>query len=424
MNLSEYGSINRECKVQATLTIEKMLHGARALARLPDGRVALIRGALPGETVEATLVSQKGVLLGTVTRVYTPHPDRIPPSPHPGLDYSHIRYAAQLELKRAVIVDALRRALKQDVVVPAVRAAPQPWRYRHTIQPVVSAAGLGYRRPESHEVVLLPDDPVAADSLNRVWRQLATLKRPKGIREVVLRGNDAGEVLVALVARASARNYLDFAHELLRHGVVGVSYAPYDARGRFRSGSERLAGKRSIQQRYGDYAISVSAGNFAQPNPAAAGELYKTIQTLAPGGRHALDLYAGSGIIAMHLAARYEQLTALERDRSSVSRGQQDAERLGLSHLKYVRADAKALTIPTDTDLITVDPPRSGLSKQVRAAISQSAVKVLIYVSCEVATWARDVAELTQQGWQLTTVMPFDFYPQTHHIELLSVLQR
>lgn len=410
--------------MQVTLTAEKMIHGARTLARLTDGRIALLRGALPGETVDVTLTQHKGVLQGAVTQIHAAHPSRIAPSIHPGLDYSHIRYETQLKFKQAVVQDALSRAFKSDIEVPPVRAAPSLWHYRNTVQPVVQPTGLGYRRPESHEVVLLPDDPVAMAPLNAVWQHFTAQDHPKGIREIVLRGNDDGKVLVAFIAAASAKNYLDFAHELLRSGITGVSYAPYDARGRFRSGSERLAGKRSIMQRYGDYTISVSTHNFAQPNPAAASALYKTIQALAPGGQHALDLYAGSGVIGMHLASKYQQVTVLEIDRSSVTRGKQDAERLGISNLQFVRADAKTLSLPAEIDLITVDPPRSGLSKEVRSTLSQSAAATLIYVSCDVATWARDVADLSAQGWQLTTFEPFDFYPQTHHIELLSVLQR
>ena len=152
----------------------------------------------------------------------------------------------------------------------------------------------------------------------------------KGIREVVFRCNDAGEVLVSLIASASAKNYLSFAHDLLREdmGVVGVGYAPYDARGRFRSGSERLSGARTLLQRYGDFEVSVSATSFAQPNPGAAGLLYAELQRWAGAGTAALDLYAGGGIIGLHLARQFERVTALEIDKSSVTRGERDAETL------------------------------------------------------------------------------------------------
>ena len=239
-----------------------------------------------------------------------------------------------------------------------------------------------------------------------------------------MRGNDEGEVLLCLIASASAKNYLDAAHGLLEVGVVGVSYAQYDPRGRFRRGSERLAGVRSITQRYGNFDLTVTATSFAQPNPAAAARLYAELTRWAGTGAHALDLYAGGGVIGLHLARGFGQVTALELDRSSVVRGERDAERLGAENLSFIHADARKLSALPEAELITVDPPRAGLAKAARQAVTASKAKRLLYVSCDVATWARDVAELGAVGWRLERVQPFDFYPQTHHIEMLSLLTR
>ena len=401
-----------------------MIHGGRALARLDDGRVALVRGGLPGESVTAELTERKGVLQGWVTEISEPSEDRIAPPEHPGLDYGFIAYRRQLELKREVVVDALARALKREVAVPAVRPAPQLWHYRSAVQPVTLKKGLGYRLPESHEAVPLASDPVANPAIDAVWQHWPDLDAPKGVREVAFRGNDEGEVLASLVATTSAKNLLPFAHDLLNIGATGVSYAPFDARGRFRQGSEKLAGEKTILQTYGDFTVSVSATNFAQPNPSAASQLYKTLANLAPSGKLALDLYAGSGIIGMHLLSKFEWVVALEIDRGSVVRGQRDAERLGLEGLEFIKADAKRVEIPPDTDLVTVDPPRAGLNKDLRETLTRSSVNQLIYVSCDVATWARDIADFEAKGWTLEAFEPFDFYPHTHHIELLSLLTR
>ena len=406
------------------VTLERPVHGGAALARVEGGRVALVRGGIPGEEVEADLEERSGVLQGRVTRVLTASPDRVTPPEHPGLDYGFIRYERQSELKREVVRDALSRSLKREVEVPPVRPAPLLWRYRSAVQPAVTPGGLGYREPESHEAVVLASDPVANEAINNVWEVWGRLRVPKGVREVVFRGNDRGEVLASLVATAPAKTLLPFAHELIKAGLTGVSYAPHDPRGRFRGGSERLAGARSIRQRYGDFDISVSATNFAQPNPSAASELYKALQTLAASGGLALDVYAGSGIIGMHLAAGFERVTALEIDRGSVVRGERDAARLGVANLDFVKADARRLVIPEGTDLVAVDPPRAGLNKEVRRVLTASSAPRLVYVSCDVATWARDVAAFEAAGWRLEHVQPFDFYPHTHHVEMLSLLVR
>jgi 23S rRNA (uracil1939-C5)-methyltransferase len=416
-----------------TVKLERMVHGGNALSRLVDGRIALIRGGIPGEIVRADVTEKSGLVQGNVVEVLERSSDRIERPEHPGLDYGFIKYERQLGLKRDVVQDSLSRSLKRNVDVPDVRAAPKIWNYRHAVQPVVSRQSvqqgdlspcLGYRAEGSHDAVLLGSDPTAHEAINNLWEQWQSLNAPKGIHEVVFRANDEGELLLSLIASASAKNYLEFAHHLVREGIVGVSYAQHDERGRFRKGSEKLAGEKTIFQRYGTFDISVSATNFAQPNPSAATQLYEALENLAPSGNLALDVYAGSGIIGMYLASKFKRVVALEIDKGSITRGQRDVERLGIGNLEFLKTDAKYLEIPQGADLITVDPPRSGLNKEVRQTINASNIRQLMYVSCDVATWARDIAEFEKSGWQLKQFEPFDFYPHTHHIELLSFLER
>ena len=416
----------------ASLRLEKMVHGGKCLARLEDGQVALLRGGIPGELVRAEVQARAGVLQGEVCEVQEPSPERREASLHPGLDYSFISDAHQLELKYQVVADALERQhCSADVLLPC-QAAPQTWHYRYSVQPAPCREGLGYRQESSHLVQVLEHDPVAHASINALWPRLsayAAAGQLKGVREVVLRCNDAGELLMCLVASASERNYLDLAHRLLREEgmdcrLIGVGYASFDARGRFRSGVSRLAGKRHILQRYGDFVIQVSSSSFAQPNPAASSLLYARLQQWAGEGQRALDMFAGSGIIAMHLCGQFAEVLALELDKASVVRGQQDAERLGIDNLHFLQANAKQQRNLPEAELICLDPPRSGLSKDLRAAITASTASRLLYVSCDVATWARDVADLQHRGFRLVQAQPYDFYPQTHHIEMLSVLER
>ncbi|MDF1522503.1 MAG: methyltransferase, partial [Trueperaceae bacterium] len=286
------------------------------------------------------------------------------------------------------------------------------------------ATRLGYRRPGGHDVVALPDDPTANEACRAAWMALEGERPPRGVVEVAIRGNDAGEALATLIATGEARDALDLAHRLVAAGVHGVGLAPHDPRGRFRGGAQRLAGARSIRQRYGDVELTLTATAFAQPNPAAAGALFRELASWAPAARHALDLYAGSGVIGMHLAPRVARVTALEIDRGAVERGRADAARLGLANVHHVRLDVRDLTVPDDVDLIVVDPPRAGLAAATRAAIAASRSRTLLYVACDVATWARDVADLTAAGFRLDRLRPYDFQPHTHHLELASRLVR
>lgn len=416
------------------LTVERMVHGGNGLARLADGRIALVSGAIPGERVVVELSARKGVLLGAVREVLDPSRDRVDAPEHPGLDYGHMDYSRQLAVKREVVSDAATRALKREVEVPAVRPSPQQLAYRNTVQPAVRGNGLGYRRPDSDEVVVLDADPTAFASVNRAWEALLAVgaQRHAGLREVAIRGNDEGEALVALIGTGPVQRALDLGHRLVEAGVAGVSFSPFDPRGRFRGGSERLAGSRWLTQRYGAVDLTIGAASFAQPNPAAAGLLYEALATWAGQGAYALELFAGGGAIAMHLARSYQQVTALEVDRSAVDRGRRDAARLGITNVTFTRADAREVRVPADVDLVVVDPPRAGLAAELRdslasalttdAGSSGQASKRLLYVSCDVATWARDVADLEARGLELLEFEPFDFFPHTHHVEVLSLL--
>ncbi len=428
-----------------------MVHGGVCLAYLPDGQVALIRGGIPGEFIRTTLKPVSGVLRGKVEEVVEASPDRIAGTGHPGLDLDHVSYDLQVALKRSVFIDALGRALSatgitpdkrprrgdfavtleeggevdelEGLVQPTVRS-PQLWGYRNTVQPVVEQGTLGYRQPLTHEVVRVDQDPAANSAIRAAWMLVVATGLPKAVREVVIRGNDRNQALVALISRGSARLLLDLAHELVRKGIAGVAYAEHDTRGRFRRGSERLAGERRLLQEFGDFELTVSADGFAQPNAAAAGTLYRDLRDMVAFGTVAHDLYAGGGGISFHLSGKFDEVVAFEIDRGSVNRGKADAKRLGIDNVDFRRGDVRADEFGHRADLITADPPRAGLSKEVRAAINASTVRQFVYVACDPATWARDVADLVHSGWKLEFVRPYDFYPHTHHVEVLSRLTR
>lgn len=426
---------------------ERQVHGGRSLCRMPDGRVALIAGAIPGERVLASLEDSRGVLLGEVVEVLTPSPDRRASPRHPGLDLGHVSYERQLELKREVVEDALRRARGQPLASPPVTPAPRTWGYRNAVQPAV-AAGLGYRRPGTAEVVLLDEDPTANAGLNLAWRTVVAVgeatgglfrgpwpgtsgevARPAGaararVAEIAFRSNDAGETLLALIGTGPGSAALDLAHKLVEAGIAGVSWAPYDPRGRFRGGSEKLTGKRIVLQRFGELELSVTATTFSQPNPEAAAALYAELAAWAGSGAEAVELFAGGGAIAMHLAPAFERVYAFEVDKGAVERGKLDARRLGIGNVELTRIDAKRLVLEPGPELFVVDPPRAGLSADLRTRLAGAVTERLIYVSCDVATWARDVADLERQGLRLTRFVPYDFYPHTHHVEVLSLLER
>jgi tRNA (uracil-5-)-methyltransferase/23S rRNA (uracil1939-C5)-methyltransferase len=301
-------------------------------------------------------------------------------------------------------------------------ASPLEWAYRNNAQYLVTSRGLAYRERGSHTPAIVRNDPLVTELIADGLGSLDPAELEPS-SEIAFRASvESGEVHACLIGLGKPRDYYAAREHLRDLGVNGVSFAFASLEGRFYSGVHHLWGKKLLLERYGDITLSVNAHGFAQVNPLAAGELYRHAATLAGTGADALDLYGGSGGLAFHLKPHFAAVTVLEISPESIARGQADAARLGLP-VHFVRGDATNLR-DLPADVISLDPPRAGLSAEALEAVGQSVAQRLVYVSCDPATWARDVARLTRYGFALQQVQPWDFYPQTHHVEVLSLLER
>jgi 23S rRNA (uracil1939-C5)-methyltransferase len=403
--------------------IEKLIAGGAGLARTPSG-VVLVAGALPDELVEVEIAKKRGTLEGTLRRVIEPSPsrERPPRGTPPTADLAHATYPAQLEYKHGFVQEALERIAKLEFAVLPTEPSPLEWRYRNTAQYMVTPAGIGYRQPNTHRAWLLESDPLVGEVLSD---GLAALNGEtlEPTLEIALRGSFlTGEVLACLIGKDSPNRYNRAVKHLRDLGVSGVSYAFASLEGRFRAGIEHLWGAETILEQYGDFAVQVSASGFAQVNPLAASNLYRKARDLAGSGKLAVDVYGGSGTLGLHLTTHFQQVQVIEISPEAVARGQSDAARLERTNLHFTRGDASRLE-GIFADCIALDPPRAGLSQDVVRSVLLARAPKLLYVSCDPATWARDVAKLVRGGYRLTFAQPWDFYPQTSHVEVLSLLE-
>ncbi|MFC4454957.1 class I SAM-dependent RNA methyltransferase [Deinococcus sonorensis] len=402
-----------------TLTIEKLVTGGLGLSRT-DAGVVLVRGALPGEEVRAEVREGRGVWQGVTREVLKPSPDRVEAPELPTTDLAHASYAAQLRYKRGFVEEALSRIAKLDHPVNPAVPSPHQWAYRNTAQYLITAQGLGYRERRGHRAQAVEQDPLVMEQIARVVRQ-ADVSRLGPASELSLRASRlTGEVVATLIGVGEPRDFLRASDELMDCGVAGVTLAAPAGR-RFSAGVRLIAGESEIEEQFGQITSRVSASGFAQVNPEAAGLAYIRAAKLAGRGHLALDLYGGSGAIGRHLAPNFHRVVVMDTDKIALARGRQDVRRAGQTNLTFRLGDASSLS---DPDVIVVDPPRAGLDEEARDAIQASPAHRLVYVSCDPATWARDVGDLTRRGWTLGEVTPHDFYPQTSHVEVVSVLDR
>lgn len=411
-----------------TFTVEKLVAGGLGLARDEAGVVLIEGGVLPGEVVTADVQAARGVRRGVLAEVLSASPDRVPdPVRLPTADLAHATLPAQLRFKRDVVREALTRIAKLDADVHDTVPSPREWAYRSTVQYLVRGERLAYRARHTNDAVPVTRDPLAHEAITKLLGRLDVWALDPA-REIVLRGSAlTGEVLVALVGEHEPRAYRRAVDTLLEAGATGVSLAPPATR-RFTRGAKLLSGEPTILERYGRLDLSVSATGFAQINPEAASALYLAAEGLASGdlaggavAGHVLDLYGGAGGLGLHVASRADRVTVLDASPEALARGAADARRLGITNVTFREGDA---SLAPDADVVIVDPPRIGLDDATRYAVHASGASRLVYVSCDPATWARDVADFVGRGWTLGTVTPYDFYPQTSHVEVLSVLTR
>jgi len=399
------------------LDVEQLVPGGRALARSPKGPVFLL-GALPHEKVRARLQARKGYYEGEVLEILEAPPQRysgpLPPSADLPLDYP-----AQLPIKAALVAEALRRQVHLEASLAPLVPSPQPLGYRTVAQYAVAQGALAYRMPKSHHLVPLHEDPLLAPPLARAFQLLQDLPP---LQEVLMRGSLAqDQVLLGLVA-PQPTSLSSFAKALVAHGIAGVSWVEPHPKGRLRGRTRLLAGQPRLRERFGPLETSLSLESFSQVNPLAARALYQEALELAGEGRRALELYAGSGVLGLHLAQRYQEVIAIEINPQAWRLAQEDRDRLGLTNFHPYRGDAETFRQFLPAELIVLDPPRSGLTPSLREALLQARPERILYIACDPVTWARDLAALLQGGYRLAWARPYDFYPFTHHVELLSLL--
>jgi 23S rRNA (uracil1939-C5)-methyltransferase len=384
---------------ETELTIEKLVYGGDGLAR-ENGQVVLTPFVLPGETVRAEVTRAKNDLLrGRLLSVVTPSPQRIEPGcPYfprcGGCHYQHASYEYQIEQKRAILLEVLRRIGGIEYAEDVAVLSADPWHYRNRIQLHVSGGTIGYFAAGSHAVVAIDHCPIASPKLNECMAALA--------REVA--GLRPFEATLELFTNESEVQYN------LR------DRAPQPFIGLLRS----LGVSTPIE--YG--GLRVSRDTFFQVNRFLTEKLVEA--TLGDsGGVWAMDLYAGAGLFTLPLARRFERVTAVDDSASAFRDLEHNASAISVMNLETHQATAEAhlLTVTGVPDLMIADPPRTGLGRMGVKELVRIRAPRLTIVSCDPATLARDLKPLIAAGYRIAGLTLIDLFPQTAHFEVIAKLE-
>ena len=436
-----------------TLTIEKPVHGALGLGRLPDGRVVLAAGALPGETVLADITrEQRGLALAEAREILRPSPDRVaPPCPHyadcGGCDLQHASHPAQLRMKTAIARECLTRAgvlPPEDTEDPTPTIpSPEPFGYRLRLRLHVDADGRpGFHARRSHRVVPARRCLLAAEGVNAALEKIAA--------HAPLRGFLAERVRELTIARCPETGRV----ALILHG--GKSLAALNLKERGRAAAllaeagpadwtltdrglvlqRRAADPPLLRQRFTragrDYTLAWPAGSFFQAHARLNEELVDRVVAAArrDAPDRALDLFCGAGNFSIPLALAGTAVLGVEIDRAAALQARRNAARNGLNEerARFLAADVAAELARRRGQgerraCVLLDPPRQGLGRAA-APLADMAPERVVSVSCDPATHARDLRLLQDRGYRLVRFTVADMFPQTHHIEAVAEMRR
>jgi 23S rRNA (uracil1939-C5)-methyltransferase len=421
------------------LTIEKLVYGGDGLARLPEGKTVFLPFVLPAEEVSATIVQEKSSFSrASLDQVLKPSPYRVQaPCPYfgncGGCHCQHGGYAAQLENKRAILKETLLRNGKLEWKGEIVTHSGEPWNYRNRSRMKVRGGAdfaMGYHRMGSHDLLPVKECPISSKLINRVLQQVWELGEsgtvPAGLSEIEFFADhtDTKMMLEAYLA-PGAPDMHDFAAALKSKApeIKGIAFFAENTGGE--PGSEQpkyTVGDSALAYQVGERSFRVSAGSFFQVNRYLVREL---VQTVAGDfhGRIALDLYAGVGLFATHLAKRFDQVFAVE----SAPVSSADLQANAIKNIVPVRSTAEGFLprcINMQPELVVVDPPRAGLGAKATQLLAALRVKRIVYVSCDPSTLARDVRTFMEAGYHVEEVHMVDLFPQTFHIESVVRLAR
>jgi 23S rRNA (uracil1939-C5)-methyltransferase len=390
--------------------VEKLVYGGDGLGRL-EGRAVLLPFVLPGEEVRVEALRESpGLIRGRVRELREAAPQRVEaPCPYfgrcGGCHYQHAPYALQLELKRSIVAEVLRRVGKMDPPGEIAVVSGEPWNYRNRSQFHLEGAEIGYREAQSHRLCGVKICPISSPAVNETLAVLRAMiedsRWPRFLRSLeVFTDESQVQVNVRESARPVARRFFDWCAQRISGWIEGA-----------------------LEYETGGFRFRVGPHSFFQVNRHLVEQLTEAALDGAEG-ETAADLYAGVGLFSLPLARRFARVTAVESGLGAVRDLRFNAERAGAAvEAEQAPAEAWLEKAGRAPDFVLLDPPRTGLGAGVTRQLARLQAPRVVIVACDPATLARDLAALTAAGYRLERLTLVDLFPQTFHIETIAHLR-
>ncbi len=438
------------------LNIEKMASEGQGIAKY-DGMTVFVERAIDGETVlaEVTKVKKDYAVADTI-QVLKASPFRIKPACSVyetcgGCRLQHMSYEGELRFKKSKVEDALRRIGNIDTEVNDVLGMDEPYYYRNKAEYPVAyvdgTAAMGLYKGRSHEIVPIEECMIQNKRSQVIARQILEFIREYNIsvydestkhglvRHIITRcSRGTGEVMAIIVA---TENSLPHKQQLIDRlqktdGFVGLilNVNTEDTNVVLGNKNILLYGKDRIIDRIGGLEFYISPASFFQVNPMQTEILYSKALQFADikGGELVIDAYCGVGTISLFLAQRAKQVIGIESVKKAVEDAKENAKLNGISNAEFIAGRSENVMKDLKNkgikpDVIVVDPPRKGCDTTVLQAMGEMSPQSIVYISCNPATLARDLKQLSRM-YSVKEVQPVDMFARTSHVETIVLMSR
>ena len=446
----------------------------KAVGRAAEGYVVFVSDVVPGDVADVRLLrKRKGSWQGVAERITKPSPDRVEPrcvhfGECGGCKWQHLDYQAQLQQKTKTIQDSFERIAKiPDISYQPIMAAPDTYQYRNKIEYSFSAkrwltqeeisseqvynhpGALGLHPPGNFQkVVELEKCWLQADLSNTIRNFVGDFTRTHDysffdplahtgyLRNMIIRNSTLGDWMVVLSFAYEEEDLrialLDAIVERFPE-VTSLHYVINQKKNDtlFDQDIKLYQGNPHIVEQLGDLKFQIRPKSFFQTNTLQATRLYDALKAMADIRKEDIvyDLYCGLGSITLYLADQCQTVVGIEEVSDAIIDARLNAQLNGIDHAHFYAGDVRhtlaeeIVSRHGQPDVIITDPPRGGMHEQVVQKLLELAPRQILYVSCNPATQARDIA-LLKHAYVIDNMQPVDMFPHTSHIENIASLRR
>lgn len=416
------------------LKVEKFVYGGYGIGYI-DGKSFLVPYVLPGEEVEVEVLKEKKSYSECQLRqviepsIYRQKPPCVYYQICGGCDIQHTPYDNQLRLKVEMFEEQLRRVGKVQTHIEEILISQEPFGYRNRVQFKFDGVNFGFYRRDSNQTVDIDRCMLLKEDINQIIKPIKRFLIKYGLcpSSVNIFSNEKDEKIVRFIFKEPSELLnlipkIEIIQEEVSSLIKGVSFEAEGQRVDF--------GQGFLFYKVGEYTFRVSSESFFQVNRFQVSKLIEEVlsEVRVGGLERVLDFYCGVGTFSIPAGFYAKQVLGIESNDSAVMDAKANIRHNKVENVKFLKAKAEKgikYAFEFKPDCVILDPPRAGVGRELIRGLSKiDKLRKVVYVSCNPSTLARDITYLKEGGFSLRKVKLIDMFPQTHHIESISVFER